>query len=71
MSPRAILDASKVGQGSLYHYFSGKTDLARAAMDEFESELLADAERTLGDTTQAPLARVIAYLRAPRSALRG
>ncbi len=70
-SPRAILDTAGVGQGSLYHHFSGKSEIARAAIDEFECELSADAQRLLGDGTQPALARVLNYLRAPRSALRG
>ncbi len=28
MSPRAVLRASGAGQGSLYHHFAGKADLA-------------------------------------------
>jgi AcrR family transcriptional regulator len=71
MSPRAILDTAGVGQGSLYHHFAGKSEIARTAIDEFECELTADAQRLLGDATQPALARVLNYLRAPRSALRG
>ncbi len=33
-SPRDILDLSKAGQGSFYHHFGSKKDLAVAAMEE-------------------------------------
>jgi AcrR family transcriptional regulator len=71
MSPRAILDTADVGQGSLYRHFTGKSEIARTAIDEFQCELWADAQRLLGDATQPALARVLSYLRAPRPALRG
>ena len=45
-SPAAILDRAQVGQGSMYHYFRGKSDLAQAAMertaDEMKRQIAAD-----------------------------
>jgi TetR/AcrR family transcriptional repressor of nem operon len=69
-SPRAILDRAGVGQGSMYHYFSGKQDLARAAMDATAADLLAGVEALLaGEGSAAD--RIGAYLLRPRDVLRG
>jgi AcrR family transcriptional regulator len=70
MSPRDVMDKSGVGQGSLYHHFSGKRELACAALAEMaEEEKVAMA--VLFDPTKPPLARIEDYLGRERDALRG
>ncbi|MGW5654332.1 TetR/AcrR family transcriptional regulator [Streptomyces humi] len=69
-SPRAILERADAGQGSMYHHFSGKPELALAAIRRTAEELLASAEDPLtGPGT--PYERIEAYLRRERDVLRG
>jgi AcrR family transcriptional regulator len=70
MSPRDVMDRSGVGQGSLYHHFSGKRDLACAALAEMAAEEKA-AMADLFDPRKKPLARIGDYLARERDALRG
>lgn len=70
MSPRAILAESGAGQGSLYHHFRGKADLAATAVNEVSADLCASAGTTL-DHNKPPIDRIIGYLTQPREALRG
>ena len=69
-SPRQVLAASGVGQGSLYHHFPTKHDLAAAAVGATVESALTAARRDLEGTTPA-LDRVVAYLERPRDALAG
>lgn len=69
-SPRAVLDAAGVGQGSMYHHFRGKEDLARAVLDLNADEMRARVEADLGGPGPA-LDRLHRYLRREREALRG
>lgn len=69
-SPRDILRRSGAGQGSLYHHFRGKSDLAGAALREVSAEMRAAADDVL-DAEADPLRAVQAWLTAPREALRG
>ena len=69
-SPRAILERSGAGQGSLYHHFSSKADLAAAALAETEAETRARVDAVLR-SGGPPLRRVEAYLSLPREALKG
>jgi AcrR family transcriptional regulator len=62
MSPRDVLKRSGAGQGSLYHHFSGKLDLASQAVWEINVELRAMADRVFGHTERTPLERVRRYL---------
>ncbi len=70
MSPRAVLAESGAGQGSLYHHFRGKADLAATAITEVSADLCTVAGIALSRDLP-PLERVVAYLSQPREALRG
>jgi len=70
MSPRAVQRRAGAGQGSMYHHFSGKQDLAAAALRRSAAELREQAERTLSGPGGA-CERVAAYLLHERDALRG
>ncbi|MFJ8139671.1 TetR/AcrR family transcriptional regulator [Streptomyces sp. NPDC096013] len=70
-SPKAILERSGAGQGSMYHHFKGgKPDLALAAIRRTAAELRATAEAVL-DGPGTPYDRIEAYLRRERDVLRG
>ncbi len=43
-SPKAIQAAAGAGQGSMYHHFSGKAELAKAAIERSAAEMRAAAE---------------------------
>ena len=69
-SPKAIQARSGAGQGSMYHHFSGKQDLALAAIRRNVADLVSRADADLagpGSVTQ----RVARYMRRERPALRG
>ena len=69
-SPKAIQQRADAGQGSMYHHFAGKQDLALAAIERNAEELTALAERELsGDG--APAERIERWLRRQREVLRG
>jgi TetR/AcrR family transcriptional regulator, transcriptional repressor for nem operon len=70
-SPSDILRESRSGQGSLYHFFEGKEDLATQALREVEVEASARIEATCAPGTGAGKERVGRYLLAERDALRG
>ncbi|MER6947554.1 TetR/AcrR family transcriptional regulator [Nonomuraea sp. NPDC000554] len=69
-SPKAIQERSGAGQGSMYHHFRGKPDLALAAISRSAEELRGRAEAafTLPGTV---VERVAAYLRRERDTLKG
>ncbi|NGO72057.1 TetR/AcrR family transcriptional regulator [Streptomyces boncukensis] len=69
-SPKAILRRAGAGQGSMYHHFTGKQDLALAAIRRTAAELRAAAEAQLSGPGTAQ-ERVTAYLRRERPVLRG
>ncbi|MFJ9152581.1 TetR/AcrR family transcriptional regulator [Streptomyces sp. NPDC102270] len=69
-SPKAILERAGAGQGSMYHHFKGKPDLALAAIRRTAEELRATAEGVLGGPG-TPYERIEAYLRRERDVLRG
>ncbi|MFV0131137.1 TetR/AcrR family transcriptional regulator [Streptomyces sp. HMX112] len=69
-SPRAIQQRAGAGQGSMYHHFSGKPDLALAAIQRTAAEMRATAEAVLGGEGTA-YRRVEAYLLRERDVLRG
>lgn len=69
-SPRDIQDASGAGQGSFYHHFDGKLDLAAAAIGEVAEDMLAGATTLLA--SDAPgIERVTGFLLASRDGLKG
>jgi len=70
MSPRMVLDASGAGQGSLYHHFRGKKDLAIAALDEIEAEMRESATSIL-EGPEPPLRRIHKYLTQKRDGTKG
>lgn len=69
-SPKAIQARSGVGQGSMYHHFQGKPDLALAAIRRSADELRAraEAEFTRPGTV---VDRISAFLRRERDVLKG
>ncbi|WP_110944679.1 TetR/AcrR family transcriptional regulator [Streptomyces niger] len=69
-SPKAILQRAEAGQGSMYHHFSGKPDLALAAIRRTAEEMRAEVARLL-DGPGTALDRIEAYLRRERDALKG
>lgn len=69
-SPKAIQQHAGAGQGSMYHHFKGKPDLALAAIRRTAEELWAGAEEVLSGPG-SPYERIEAYLRRERDVLRG
>ncbi|MEU6471029.1 TetR/AcrR family transcriptional regulator [Streptomyces massasporeus] len=69
-SPKAILERAEAGQGSMYHHFKGKPDLALAAIRRTAEEMRATAAGVL-DGPGTPYERIEAYLRRERDVLRG
>lgn len=69
-SPKAIQVAADAGQGSMYHHFSGKAELAKAAIERSAAELQAAAEEQFsGDGTATE--RISGYLERDRDVLKG
>lgn len=69
-SPAMILRLSEAGQGSMYHHFSGKAELAIAAMQHLAGQLRSAAEMSLA-TEDTAIGRVSAYLDLERNPLTG
>ncbi|MFI2435479.1 TetR/AcrR family transcriptional regulator [Streptomyces sp. NPDC018693] len=69
-SPKAILERAGAGQGSMYHHFKGKPDLALAAIRRTAEEMRATAGAVL-DGPGTPSDRIRAYLLRERDVLRG
>ena len=70
MSPKKVMRLSGAGQGSLYHHFEGKEDLALTALEDVLSELCTAMDGVF-DTSKEPLDRLYDYLQAPRDELKG
>ena len=68
-SPRDVMARAGVGQGSMYHHFTGKHDLAVHALSGAINTLTSDS--LLRDTDVPPLERMKRYLREPRPGTRG
>ncbi len=71
MSPRAVMDASGAGQGSLYHHLRTKQDLAAAALEQVAAELIGDFDSFLARAPGSSLDRIRAWLLRPRDGLAG
>ncbi|MFF7634293.1 TetR/AcrR family transcriptional regulator [Kitasatospora sp. NPDC008050] len=69
-SPKAIQQLSGVGQGSMYHHFDGKPDLAFAAITRTAEEMRAKAALEL-DGPGSTIERLTVYLHRERDVLRG
>ncbi|WP_329113514.1 TetR/AcrR family transcriptional regulator [Streptomyces sp. NBC_01465] len=69
-SPKAIQQQAGAGQGSMYHHFTGKPDLALAAIRRTAQELRATADATLGIEGSA-YEKIASYLLRERDVLRG
>lgn len=69
-SPAMILQRSRAGQGSMYHHFSGKAELAVSAMSHMADQLRAEIEEVLAKEDSA-IARLNAYLDFERNPLAG
>ena len=70
MSPSAILDASGAGQGSMYHHFSGKEQLALAAIERNAEQMRAQVSADLAGPGTA-VERIGRYLHRERDVLKG
>jgi TetR/AcrR family transcriptional repressor of nem operon len=69
-SPKVLLERAGVGQGSMYHHFTGKADLAAAAIERSAAELREASDASLSGQG-SPVARLRRYLLARREVLRG
>ncbi|MEV4331282.1 TetR/AcrR family transcriptional regulator [Streptomyces sp. NPDC049597] len=69
-SPKAIQQQAGAGQGSMYHHFSGKPDLALAAIRRTADDMRAAADAVLGGPGTAH-ERITTYLLRERDVLRG
>ncbi|MDT7725082.1 MAG: TetR/AcrR family transcriptional regulator, transcriptional repressor for nem operon [Actinomycetota bacterium] len=69
-SPKMIQQRAGAGQGSMYHHFAGKPDLALAAMRRTADEMRVKAEALFAEPGTA-VERITAYLRRERDVLRG
>ncbi len=69
-SPKAIQQRAGVGQGSMYHHFSGKPGLALAAIQRCAEQIKAFTDRTLTGTGTA-YERIEIFLMHERNVLQG
>ncbi|HYP97627.1 MAG TPA: TetR/AcrR family transcriptional regulator [Polyangiaceae bacterium] len=70
-SPADILKESRSGQGSLYHFFKGKEELAALALREVEQESSQRIAAVCAPDTGTGLERLERFLLADRDALQG
>jgi TetR/AcrR family transcriptional regulator, transcriptional repressor for nem operon len=69
-SPKTIQQRAGAGQGSMYHHFAGKEDLAVAAIQRTAAEMRASVDAQLSGPGTS-VERISAYLRREREVLRG
>lgn len=67
-NPRDIQRQSGVGQGSFYHHFDSKADLASAALESLAAEMCAEFDRLANDVGAH---QIDAYLGLERDAMDG
>jgi TetR/AcrR family transcriptional repressor of nem operon len=70
MSPKAIQERSGVGQGSMYHHFKGKADLAAEAIQQSAASFRDGADKWLS-ASGTPLERIRGYMLRSREVLKG
>ncbi|WP_217808565.1 TetR/AcrR family transcriptional regulator [Rhodococcus sp. 1168] len=68
-SPREVMARAGVGQGSMYHHFSGKHELAVEALSAVTGEMTGESSLLDGDGS--PLEQMKRYLLLPRPGTRG
>src|SRR3954453_6995372 len=69
-SPKAIQERAGAGQGSMYHHFASKQELALAAIRRTAEELRTAADQQLSGPGSAA-ERITAYLRRERDGRAG
>lgn len=69
-TPRQVLQRSGVGQGSLYHHFPAKRDLAETAIGR-TAEATLDGARAALEGSGTAMERLHEYLARPRDATAG
>ncbi|MFD0023970.1 TetR/AcrR family transcriptional regulator [Streptomyces sp. NPDC058382] len=69
-SPKAIQQQAGAGQGSMYHHFDGKPDLALTAIRRTAAGMRETAARTF-DSPGSAYERISGYLLRERDVLRG
>jgi AcrR family transcriptional regulator len=69
-SPKAIQRQADAGQGSMYHHFAGKHELAHSAIVRSAEQLKAEAEQAFA-IEGSPAEKIGAYLTRQRDVLRG
>ncbi|HSY34775.1 MAG TPA: TetR/AcrR family transcriptional regulator [Acidobacteriaceae bacterium] len=70
MSPKAIQERSGAGQGSMYHHFKGKADLAAEAIEQSAASFRDGADKWLS-ASGTPLERIRGYMLRSREVLKG
>lgn len=68
-SPRDVLARAEVGQGSMYHYFSGKHELAVETLQDMAADVTQESSLLNGEGS--PLERIQNHLLKPRQGVRG
>jgi AcrR family transcriptional regulator len=68
-SPKDVLELAGVGQGSMYHYFAGKHELAVEALRASIEAAIGSSRALEGDGD--PMQRIKGYLAEPRPGTRG
>jgi AcrR family transcriptional regulator len=69
-SPKAIQQRAGAGQGSMYHHFAGKEDLAHVAITGTAAQMRAAVDEQLSGPGNA-FDRIAGYLNRERDVLRG
>jgi TetR/AcrR family transcriptional regulator, transcriptional repressor for nem operon len=70
MSPQLVMEKSGAGQGSLYHHFGSKLELARVALQEVSESEVAAIDHLFA-LNIGPIERIEKYLKTPRDPFKG